>query len=104
MANIETLISILILARELGNESIAKEAVISIASEYGIVPNPIRYKSLKDIPLYTSLHRGSRISAIKELRERAMENGLSYGLKEAKEEVDRRLGYVKETGDFADRW
>lgn len=90
MRNIDILLQILTLAREIGNETLAKEAVIAIAREYDIVP-PTRYKSIQDIPLFTFPLSGNRIASIKELRERAMENGMSCGLKEAKEEIDRRI-------------
>lgn len=48
-------------------------------------------QTLQDIVLTTPLYRENRISAIKELREKAMNAGLPYGLKESKEEIDRRI-------------
>jgi ribosomal protein L7/L12 len=101
-SNLEILIRIFTDARKIGNVEIAKEAIIAIAKDYGIAPPSARYKSLKDINLYTELSSGNRIRAIKELRERAMENGLSYGLMEAREEVDRRISAAKYQA--TDRW
>lgn len=86
--NTDTLISIIVLARESGHSEIAKMAVAALAKEYGILVS--QAKSLEEIRLYTNLSRSNRIEAIKELRQRAMENGLPCGLLEAKREIDRR--------------
>jgi ribosomal protein L7/L12 len=89
MGNIDTLLQIFTLAREIGNEAIAKEAIVAIAGEYNIVPAN-QCKSLAEIRLYTPQIATNRITAIKELRERASENGILCSLMEAKDEVDRR--------------
>lgn len=91
MNRTQTLVQILGLAIEVSHETLIKETIIALGQEYNIIPNTNRYTSIQEIRLYTPLSHYNRITAIKELRERAMENGLSYGLKECKEEVDRRI-------------
>lgn len=88
----KTLIQILTLANEIGNETIGKEAVLALARNYSLnLPDVNFPKRIEDIRLYTPLIPSNKITAIKELRERAMEAGLPYGLKESKEEVERRM-------------
>lgn len=90
METIDKLLNMLEIARSLSYTVLEKEIVKELAKVYGISIVGNRYNSLRDIRLYTPVARSNRITMIKELRERAMENGLDYGLKEAKEEVDRR--------------
>jgi ribosomal protein L7/L12 len=94
MEKTSTLLQIIKLALDINDEAIVKQAVTKLAEAHGLVPVQ-RYTSIEDISLYTPLHRGNRITAIKELRERAMENGMSCGLREAKEEVDRRVAIAE---------
>lgn len=86
----ETLIKIFKLAHEAGHKEIATEALVAIGQEYGIIPRN-RYKSLSEITLYTPISMSNRITAIKELRERALENGIPSGLADCKDEIDRRV-------------
>lgn len=45
----ESLIKILQLAHESGHKEIAKEALMAMGREYGIIA-PLRYKTIQDIP------------------------------------------------------
>jgi len=89
--NIDKLVHVLTLAREVGSPDLEKETVRMLCKEYGIVPDRNFPKRIEDIRLFTPLNRENKITAIKELRERAMDAGLPYGLKESKDEVDRRI-------------
>lgn len=102
MDNRDALIKILPLAYGIGNDNLVTEVIKHLASEYGLkVVDNSYYHSIRDINLYSPIGRGTRISAIKELRERARDNGFEVGLKEAKDEVDRRI-MLAETGYHPD--
>lgn len=88
----ETLLQILQLAINIDSDAIAKQAITHFTELYGIAILPSYFpKSLSEVNLYTPLASSNKIRAIKELRELAHNYGLPYGLKECKEEVDRRI-------------
>ena len=82
----------LVLAKGVGSEDLMRETVRTLAVECGIVPFGNFPKRIEDIVLFTPLNRANKLTAIRELRQRAMEAGLDYGLKESKDEVERRMG------------
>src|SRR6478609_6577083 len=88
----ETLLKILELAINIESDAIAKQAITHFTDIYNIAILPAYFpKSLSEVNLYTPLSSTHRVKAIKELRELAGNYGIPCGLKECKEEVDRRL-------------